>query len=118
MDDAETRILGAIQIRHVIRSDSVDLSEVGGHIGYGIRPSERGHGYGNEILRLAIIEALRLSLAGQLVTDDLGRILITCDEDNVASRKVIEANEGVFDRYAEETVDGKIKRVRRYFISL
>lgn len=37
--DAE-QILGAIQIRHTI--DHPRLIEVGGHIGYGIRPSERG----------------------------------------------------------------------------
>jgi len=58
----------------------------GGHIGYAIRPSMQRRGFGTHILRLAIIEAR----AG-----GLGRLLLTCSDDNIGSIKVIEANGGV-----------------------
>ena len=48
----------------------------GGHIGYSIRPSQRGKGYGKEQLRLGLAAARKQGLE---------RVLITCDEDNEAS---------------------------------
>lgn len=97
------RILWAIQIRHHI--DHPHLIETGGHIGYGIRPSERGKWYATEMLRLALLEAKKLWIE---------RVLITCYDDNIASAKVIENNGGVFERYAEK--EGK--KLRRYWIIL
>ena len=60
----------------------------GGHIGYSIRPSYRRRGYGHRILQLALEKC-----------GDLGmeRVLVTCDEDNAASRRIIEANGFVFE---------------------
>ena len=97
------RILWAIQIRHHI--DHPNLIEAGGHIGYGIRPSERGKWYATEMLRLALPEAKKIGLQ---------KLLITCDEDNIASAKVIENNGGIFERFVEK--DGK--KMRRYWITL
>ena len=71
------------------------LAERGGHIGYGVLPQHRRRGYATEILRQSLIIA---RAAG------VGRVLVTCDEDNVASRAVIEACGGVLDSIA--TVDG------------
>lgn len=96
------RILGAIQIRHSI--DHPRLIEVGWHIGYWIRPSERGKWYATEMLRLALLEAGKLWLE---------KVLITCYDNNVASIKVIENNGGVFERFTEK--DGK--KMRRYWIT-
>lgn len=62
------------------------LLEVGGHIGYTIRPSERGKGYGKILLR---------ELINQAVNQGIKDILFTCYEDNEASRKVIESNNGI-----------------------
>lgn len=73
----------------------------GGHIGYGIRPSERGKGYGKQQLALALLEAKKLALSP---------VLITCDMDNAASRAVILANGGVL----EDVRAGK----ERYWIDL
>lgn len=95
------RILWAIQIRHSI--DHPRLIEVGGHIGYGIRPSERKKWYATEMLRLALFEAQKLQIS---------RVLITCLDENIPSAKVIENNGGVFERFAER--DGK--QYRRYWI--
>ena len=74
--------VGELDLRHFL---SDDLRRFGGHIGYSIRPSLRRRGYGKLICRLGI-EAARAR--------GIGDILITCDDDNIASRKIIEANGG------------------------
>lgn len=96
------RIFGAIQIRHTI--DHPRLIEVGWHIGYGIRPSERGKWYATEMLRLGLLKAKELGLE---------KVLITCYDDNIASAKVIENNGGVFERFTEK--EGR--KLRRYWIN-
>lgn len=60
----------------------------GGHIGYSIRPSERGKGLGKEQLHLGLLEARKRGL---------DYVLITCDETNEASRRTILANGGKYD---------------------
>lgn len=64
------------------------LITYGGHIGYSIRPSHRRQGYGRRVLQLALEQCATLGLE---------RALVTCDEDNTASRRIIEANGGVFE---------------------
>lgn len=56
------------------------LLRVGGHIGYSIRPSQRGKGYAKEQLRLGLQEAK---------AKNIHRVLVTCKETNTASRRVI-----------------------------
>ena len=79
--------IGQISIRPELCTSY--LITYGGHIGYSIRPSRRRLGYGKKILTLSL-EASR----------DMGlhRILVTCDSDNIASRKIIEANGGRFEK--------------------
>jgi predicted acetyltransferase len=77
--------LGRIGIRHRL---TPTLLEVGGHIGYDVRPSARRRGHATEMLRQA------LAVAHELGIDPA---LITCDLDNVASRSVIERNGGVLE---------------------
>ncbi|MCX7709725.1 MAG: GNAT family N-acetyltransferase [Clostridia bacterium] len=60
-----------------------NLKKNGGHIGYTIRPSERGKGYGVLILRELLKKAKEKGIE---------EVLITCRESNIASRKVIEHN--------------------------
>jgi len=85
--------LGRISIRHRL---TARLTEIGGHIGYDIRPSARHLGHATAMLAAALP-----------VTRSLGidRALLTCDEDNMASRKVIEANGGV----VEDKRGGKLR---------
>ena len=81
----DDRVVGRISLRHRL---SPWLLEVGGHIGYAVRPSARRQGHATEALRLM------LGVAAQRRID---RVLVTCDDDNVGSRKVIEANGGVLE---------------------
>jgi predicted acetyltransferase len=69
------------------------LKEAGGHIGYGIRPTQRGKGYGSLILKLLLVKAGELGIA---------EVLIDCFAGNEPSRKVIEANRGVLARRTDK----------------
>lgn len=78
--------LGRIQLRHWLNDF---LTEVGGHVGYDVPPEHRRQGHATAMLRAL----LPLAAKGF----GLDRVLVTCDDDNVASRKVIEACGGVFE---------------------
>ena len=83
------------------------LRDFGGHIGYGVRPSERRKGYATLMLRLVLDKARAMGIE---------RVLITCDKDNLASARVIQKNGGVLD---SESYSEQAKRVtQRYWIEL
>ena len=84
MDDG--KILGAVSIRHSI--DNEFLLNIGGHIGYGILPSERKKGYGKLILKLSLEECKKLGI---------NKVLVTCVDSNIGSKKIIEANGGILE---------------------
>jgi predicted acetyltransferase len=88
-----TEYLGRLAIRHHLNPR---LLEIGGHIGYDVRPSARRRGHATAMLRAALPRAHELGI---------DPVLITCDVDNVASRKVIEANGGQF----EDERSGKLR---------
>lgn len=94
--------IGRVSIRHFLNEE---LQQLGGHIGYDIRPSRRKMGYGKAILRLV------LPLAKELGID---KALITCDVTNVASRKVIEANGGELENTIP--VENRLPDVHRFWI--
>lgn len=77
--------VGIGKLRHYLNDN---LKIVGGHIGYSIRPSERKNGYGNLILKEILKEAQKMNI---------DEVLLTCDEINIPSRKVIEKNNGVLE---------------------
>lgn len=77
--------LGRIGIRHRL---SPVLLEVGGHIGYDVRPSARRRGHATEMLRQALEIARGLRIE---------QVLITCDVSNAPSRTVIERNGGLLE---------------------
>jgi predicted acetyltransferase len=77
------------------------LAERGGHIGYSVLPQHRRRGYGTEILRQSLIVA---RAAG------VGRVLVTCDQDNAGSWAVIESCGGVLDSVV--TLEGKPPALR------
>jgi predicted acetyltransferase len=81
------------------------LRTLGGHIGYAVRPQFRGRGYAKEILRQSV-DLLRAR--------GISPALVTCDDDNLASTKVIEANGGVLESVVPGVADVP---KRRYWIS-
>ncbi|WP_220127087.1 GNAT family N-acetyltransferase [Halobacillus locisalis] len=96
------RVLGAVNIRHALTEL---LRNAGGHIGYGIRPSERQKGYATQLLRLALGKAKELGIQHSLVV---------CDQSNTASMKTILNNGGVEDEdFVEE--DGNV--VKRFWVN-
>jgi predicted acetyltransferase len=101
--DEDGRILGEVDIRHRL---TPALEDFGGHVGYWIRPCERGKGYGTRMLALALEEARALGLT---------RVLITCAPENAASVRVIEKNGGVF---ASRSVAYTGRMTSRYWIEL
>lgn len=70
------------------------LLEQGGHIGYSVRPSERGRGYAKEMLAQGVSTA---------ISKNIKKVLVTCSETNPASRAVILANGGVLEDVREGT---------------
>lgn len=97
------RIIGAVNIRHSLTEH---LFNAGGHIGYGIRPSERRKGYATKLLALSLEKAKQLNIT---------KALVVCDEVNTASEKTILHNGGLRDEdFIEE--DGNV--VRRFWIEL
>ena len=90
-----------------IRFDLTEkLKQVGGHIGYSIRPLERRKGYAKILLYLSLEVANSLGIE---------KVLITSDDDNFGSFKTIEALGGVLENKIEED-DGTL--VRRYFLDV
>lgn len=73
------------------------LMTFGGLIGYSIRPSQRGKGYASEMLKLALEKFANTSI---------DNILITCKDFNLASKKVIEKNGGIFENTYTNKDDG------------
>jgi len=79
-------VVGQIGLRHRLNAE---LAELGGHIGYTVRPTYRGRGIAREMLR----QVLRTPKA-----QEIGRLLLTCAPDNVPSNRTIQANGGVLER--------------------
>ena len=95
-------LVGRVSIRHVL---SEFLLKLGGHIGYGVLPAFRGQGYAREILRLSLPLARELGIE---------RALLTCDENNIPSARVIEANGGVLEDIVEHGPG--LPRRKRYWV--
>ena len=98
--DVDGLVVGRSSIRFELNDY---LRMEGGHIGYAVRPAHRRRGYATEILRQSLIVAR----AG-----GVDRALVTCDDDNIGSAAVIEANGGVLQDVI--AVDGV--PLRRYRI--
>lgn len=96
--------IGRVTVRHRLTER---LEKFDGHIGYDIRPSKRQQGYGTEILELVLPKVKGLGIE---------RVLITCRESNIASRKIIEKNGGVLENIVHDTEAGVDKF--RFWINL
>lgn len=102
LDTERNRFVGAVNIRHYLNEP---LLLNGGHIGDGVRPSERRKGIATEMIALALKECRKLGI---------DRVLLVCNKDNIGSAKSIIRNGGVLEN--EINVNGKVQQ--RYWIQL
>lgn len=102
LDTDRNIFVGAVNIRHHL-NDSLLLN--GGHIGDGVRPTERRKGLATEIIRLALQKCKKLGIQ---------RVLMVCDKENVGSAKSIINNNGVLEN--EVVVNGVVEQ--RYWIDI
>ena len=98
------KLVGGFNLRHVIKGDLINH---GGNIGYLIRPSERGKGYGAKLLHLALEKAQLLGIKN---------VLVTCRVENIGSNKVIENNGGVYENDYYDEKKGEI--YKRFWIDV
>ena len=99
--DVERNIfVGAVNIRHSLNAG---LLLYGGHIGDGVRPSERRKGIATEMIALALKECRKLGIR---------RVLMVCDKENIGSAKSILNNGGVLEN--EVVVNGVTQQ--RYWL--
>lgn len=95
-------IVGRLGLRHQLNEH---LRTRGGHIGYSVAPKFRGFGFGREMLAQCLPKAKAMGL---------DEVLVTCDDDNTPSWKIIEACGGVLESRQRDLKDGKL--FRRYWI--
>ena len=100
--EKDNYIVGMIDIRHYLNEY---LTQVGGNIGYGVRKTERNKGYAKQMLKLALEKCKELKIK---------KVLITCDEDNIASEKVILSANAKFEDI--RSLEGKNKK--RFWLDL
>ena len=103
LDEERNILLGAVNIRHYLNDF---LLQYGGHIGDGIRPTERRKGYATEMIRLALLECKKLGI---------DKVLMVCNKSNIGSAKSIIKNGGILEN---EFVDDDGEINQRYWIDL
>lgn len=103
----EGEFIGEVSIRHNL-TDS--LLRFGGNIGYGIRYAKWNKGIGT----------IMLSMALNYAKDVLGlhKVLITCNDDNFGSARIIEKNGGILEDKITNNIDGLDRITRRYWINI
>ncbi|MBL7715466.1 MAG: GNAT family N-acetyltransferase [Bdellovibrionales bacterium] len=101
----DDEIIGRLSIRHELNDY---LFHRGGNVGYSVAPKFRGKGYATQMMKHAL-EYCRDELK-------LQKILVTCNDTNIASWKVIEKAGGVLEKKFVDDTDGAL--VRRYWFQL
>lgn len=102
--DENNHVYGCSQFRHHILGE---LINIGGNFAYAIRPTERGKGYGTIQLKLLIEKAKELGLE---------KVLVTCRENNLGSKKTMEKFSGKADSLVPSRFDGIMEY--RYWINI
>ena len=101
--DENGRLVGAASLRHYLTAEGY---KTWGHIGYGVRPSERRKGYATQILKMVLAEAK---------VKKIQRVLLGCHSSNIGSAKVIESCGGVLENTVADPDDIN-ETIRRYWI--
>lgn len=102
----DNKIIGMTHIRLVLNKK---LADIGGHIGYSIRPSERQKGYSKIQLYLALIECQK---------NGLGIIMLDCLKDNIGSSKTITSLGGFLVKEEEKVFHDEKVTIQDYNINI
>ena len=102
--DGDETFIGEAGVRYTLNDW---LLQIGGHVGYGIRPTLQRRGYGKLILKLSL-DVLR--------DHGIEKALVTCYDHNIGSARIIEANGGVLENLIEDPRGGG--KSRRYWIDI
>ncbi|CEN27923.1 GNAT family N-acetyltransferase [Lactococcus piscium] len=103
---SSNKILGMSNLRLELNDYLLNFA---GNIGYSIAPSERRKDYGKVLLKKTLLEAKKMGL---------DRVLLTCDEENIASEKIIVNNNGIFENKLYDEDDNCKGYVKRFWIAL
>lgn len=103
VESADPTIIGRASIRYGLTENLLNYD---GHIGYAVAPEFRRRGFATEILRQSLV---------LLANRGIHRVLVTCDDDNVGSAAVIEANGGILEDLRFKPGDSV--PTRRYWIT-
>ena len=102
--ESDNKIIGMVNFRHYLNEY---LKNFGGHIGYGIRPTERRKGYAKIQLYLVLLEAQKMGI---------DKVMVDCVDTNEASEKAIKSLGGVFEREVYE--ENKKVTLHNYWINV
>ena len=95
--ESDNKLIGMINLRWNLNEW---MLQNGGHIGYGIRPTERRKGYATKMLKYALLECKKLGLEN---------VILGCYKDNIGSSKTIVSNSGILIKQEENKNYYKIK---------
>ena len=95
----DNKIVGTINVRWNLNEA---MLRFGGHIGYGIRPTERRKGYNKINLYLGMLEAKKVGLE---------KVMLDCDVNNLGSDKTLKALGGKLERTEVDPSDGILTNV-------
>jgi predicted acetyltransferase len=98
------QIVGKISIRHHLNEL---LENRGGHVGFGVLSAFRGKGFAKQMLALSLDQCRKIGLK---------KILLTCEESNDPSIKVITQNGGVLDQLNDPKLSDT--KILRFWITL
>lgn len=101
---SDNKIIGMVSLRHYLNDN---LKRLGGHIGYGVRPTERRKGYNKIQLYLALLEAKKIGL---------DKVMLDCLETNIGSDKTIQALGGEFD--GDVFIEERNQTFKNYWINV
>lgn len=94
--DENDQIIGIIDNRW---NEVPVLMEFGGLIGYSVRPSKRGNGFANQMLKLSL---------SKMWESGKKEVLISCKDFNIASKRTIEKNNGKYIETYHNEEDGYV----------
>ncbi len=99
-------LLGLVNIRHDLNDN---LRKTGGHIGVGVRPSQRHKGYASLMTKSALLEARKLGMT---------KVLLVCEVENIGAQEIIQARGGVLENVVKIRESDPEPTMMRWWVDL